>query len=59
MSGNVSEWTESCWRADYKSVKDCRGKVSRGGSWYIYPFFMNSARREGHPPDSFFSDLGF
>ncbi|WP_367182076.1 formylglycine-generating enzyme family protein [Sulfurimonas sp.] len=33
MSGNVWEWTESCWTSNYNSGKDCEYKVMRGGGW--------------------------
>ena len=45
MSGNVWEWTEDCWHADYKDAPtdgaawvkagegNCQARVLRGGSW--------------------------
>ena len=33
MSGNVCEWTDSCYTQDYNSGCDGNYKVFRGGSW--------------------------
>ncbi len=33
MSGNVWEWTESCWTDDYNSAKNCKYRSLRGGCW--------------------------
>ena len=42
MSGNVHEWLEDCWNANYKGAPsdgsawtkgDCKRRVFRGGSW--------------------------
>ena len=52
--GNVQEWTEDCWKPDYRGVPtdgssrtldDCGGRVLRGGSWYEIPWFIRSAYR--------------
>ena len=33
MSGNVWEWTQSCWRSNYSASENCSHRVLRGGSW--------------------------
>ena len=52
MVGNVWEWTEDCWNANYEGAPldgspwlkgDCDSRVVRGGSWG--PFQATSARR--------------
>jgi len=41
MSGNVWEWTTSCWEGD------CRKRVVRGGSWGDEPADVRAANRYG------------
>jgi len=54
MSGNVWEWTEDCFNANYNgaptdgrawTVGDCSQRVLRGGSWSNYPQVLRAASR--------------
>jgi formylglycine-generating enzyme required for sulfatase activity len=55
MSGNVWQWTQDCWDADYKSAPVdgsayavgayCDKKVQRGGSWSAPPRELRAANR--------------
>jgi formylglycine-generating enzyme required for sulfatase activity len=68
MVGNVWEWTEDCWRDNYKEAPadgsprtsgDCSRRVVRGGAWNHDPDKLRSA----YPLEIFDasrgSDLGF
>ena len=55
VHGNVFEWTEDCWKDDYKDAptdgsawtsNDCASRVTRGGSWETFPRYLRSAYRE-------------
>ena len=55
VHGNVFEWTEDCWKDDYKGAptdgsawtsNDCASRVTRGGSWETFPRYLRSAYRE-------------
>lgn len=55
VHGNVWEWTEDCWRADYDddapmdgsavATGNCVYRVKRGGGWLYGPWFLRSAFR--------------
>ena len=54
MSGNVWEWVQDCWNANYAGAPsngrawtrgDCSSRVLRGGSWYSIPRDLRSANR--------------
>lgn len=54
VHGNVWEWTEDCWNANYAgatadssawTVGDCGQRVVRGGSWQDNPHAVRSAVR--------------
>jgi formylglycine-generating enzyme required for sulfatase activity len=58
MLGNVWEWTQDCWNADYAgapadaaawSTGDCALRVVRGGSWEDAPVGLRAAYRVGSP----------
>jgi formylglycine-generating enzyme len=58
MLGNVEEWTQDCWNADYTSASgssraradgDCGLRAVRGGSWLDGPVGVRSAYRVGSP----------
>ncbi len=56
-AGNVWEWTQDCWHADYQGAPvdgsawleanggECDRRVVRGGSWNINPQYLRSAIR--------------
>jgi len=56
MSGNVFEWTQDCWNANYNEAPNngsawlsgnCKERILRGGSWNTFtnPNYMRSAYR--------------
>ena len=54
MHGNVREWVQDCWNANYEGAPtdgtawlsgDCDKRVLRGGSWYFGPRSLRSAYR--------------
>ncbi|MFY0614457.1 MAG: SUMF1/EgtB/PvdO family nonheme iron enzyme [Hyphomicrobiaceae bacterium] len=65
MHGNVWEWTEDCWNANYNGAPkdgssaltgDCSKRVLRGGSWFNDLESARSARR-GNIDENKGSDL--
>lgn len=59
ISGNVWEWTDSCWTKDYNSSKECKFKVLRGGSWSYSSSYTRSANRHFNVSDFRYNDRGF
>lgn len=73
MHGNVWEWTEDCWKDDYKQIPkdssawnppgvqcpDFPGRVIRGGSWGDMKVDLRSAARRGRPRSSDISGVSF
>jgi len=58
MLGNVGEWTQDCWNANYNGAPtdgsawtagDCALRVVRGGSWDDAPQGLRAAYRVGSP----------
>jgi sulfatase modifying factor 1 len=54
MLGNVFQWTDDCWHADYTGVPtdgssrtygDCSERELRGGSWFTAPEFVRASYR--------------
>jgi formylglycine-generating enzyme required for sulfatase activity len=54
MLGNVFQWTDDCWHADYAGVPtdgsartygDCSERELRGGSWFTTPEFVRASYR--------------
>ena len=54
MAGNVGQWVEDCWHANYNGAPtdgsvwtggDCNNRVVRGGTWYGAPQALRSAFR--------------
>ncbi len=68
MHGNVAEWVEDCWNESYVGAPsdgsawrqgDCSRRVSRGGSWEDYDWFLRSASRVGPGAGRRDNDYGF
>jgi formylglycine-generating enzyme required for sulfatase activity len=69
MHGNVWEWCEDTWHADYASDPPTDGsawrggndalRVVRGGSWRGYPAYLRSAYRDADPLGFRDRDIGF
>jgi formylglycine-generating enzyme required for sulfatase activity len=68
VHGNVWEWVEDCWHADYHNAPvdgtawttgECKYRVLRGGSWNFYPQDLRAARRFSNTPDSRNYIIGF
>lgn len=68
VHGNVWEWVEDCWNRSYEGAPtdgtawtrgDCRYRVLRGGSWYIYPRDLWSASRYRFPTETRSTIVGF
>ncbi len=67
-AGNVWEWVEDCWHANYEGApadgrawtsEDCTYRVVRGGSWYDNPEFMRPAHRNRNNPGDRGNEDGF
>jgi hypothetical protein len=61
MAGNVAEWVQDWYQADYYSQQAASGlnpqgpltgttKVARGGSWDTVPFFTRTVHRQDYDP---------
>jgi formylglycine-generating enzyme required for sulfatase activity len=68
MAGNVWQWVQDCWNADYIGAPsgglpwekgNCGKRVVRGGSWYYYPADPRSAYRYGDQKDDRNYNTGF
>ena len=68
MSGNVWEWTQDCWNANYNGAPtnglawaqgDCSRRVVRGGSWYFIPRYLRAAYRDWGPTADRYGNYGF
>ena len=68
MHGNVWEWVQDCWNANYEGAPtdgtawlsgDCDERVKRGGSWFSYPRDLRSANRGMYSADYRSSVIGF
>jgi formylglycine-generating enzyme required for sulfatase activity len=69
--GNVYEWTEDCWHANYtnaptdgsawltESDGDCKYRIVRGGSWDGTPGYLRSASRSWSTTYGRSNNLGF
>lgn len=68
MPGNVLQWTEDCWNANYAGAPgdgsawlsgDCGRRVVRGASWHSLPWTARPAARTPNKTDSTWNDIGF
>jgi formylglycine-generating enzyme required for sulfatase activity len=68
VHGNVWEWVEDCWHADYngapsdgsaRTIGGCISRVLRGGWWNISPRDLRAACRFDSIPQSRSSGRGF
>ena len=68
MAGNVGEWVQDCYNADYQQAPgdgsawtagDCKYRVVRGGSWSDPAENMGSAYRDSNMPDFRYPTVGF
>jgi len=67
MLGNVFQWTEDCWHADYvgapidgsaRSDGDCSEHELRGGSWFSTPAYVRANYRNHFATDYRTSTVG-
>jgi formylglycine-generating enzyme required for sulfatase activity len=67
MLGNVFQWTEDCWNADYKGAPidgtaradgDCTERELRGGSWFSTPSYVRANYRNHFGVDYRGSSVG-
>jgi formylglycine-generating enzyme len=67
MLGNVFQWTQDCWQADYahapvdgsaRSDGDCTERELRGGSWFSSPSYVRSNYRNHFAADYRTSSVG-
>ncbi|WP_338845284.1 SUMF1/EgtB/PvdO family nonheme iron enzyme [Massilia sp. W12] len=69
MHGNVWEWVEDCWHANYWGapadgeawLRNCLGetRVLRGGSWDLSAIYSRAAKRDHYTPSKRLINLGF
>ena len=68
VHGNVFEWTEDCYNANYNGAPsdgaawtsgDCGRRVLRGGAWFLNPQFLRSALRVNLHPTIRYDHFGF
>ena len=70
MLGNVWQWTEDCWHADYKAsppvdgsawnkTGECGRRVGRGAAWYYDPGSVRAGRRDWNNTDNRNTNSGF
>jgi formylglycine-generating enzyme required for sulfatase activity len=67
MLGNVFQWTEDCWNADYAGAPDdgsarsdgnCSEHELRGGSWFSTPAYVRAGYRNHFAADYRTSTVG-
>ncbi len=68
MHGNIWEWVQDCWHANYNDAPqtasvwsggDCNSRVLRGGSWLVTADEIRSANRHFHSPSKRSGRFGF
>jgi len=67
MLGNVFQWTQDCWHADYRDAPedgsartdgDCSERELRGGSWFTSPEYVRANYRNHFAADYRTSSVG-
>jgi formylglycine-generating enzyme required for sulfatase activity len=67
MLGNVFQWTQDCWHADYRGAPidgsaridgDCSERELRGGSWFTSPAYVRANYRNHFAADHRTSTVG-
>jgi sulfatase modifying factor 1 len=67
MLGNVFQWTQDCWHADYTGAPvdgsartdgDCSQRELRGGSWFSLPAYVRANYRNHFAADYRTSSVG-
>ena len=67
MLGNVFQWTQDCWYADYRGAPadgsartdgDCSERELRGGSWFTSPSYVRANYRNHFAADYRTSSVG-
>jgi formylglycine-generating enzyme required for sulfatase activity len=67
MLGNVLQWTQDCWHADYTGAPidgsartdgDCSERELRGGSWFTSPAYVRANYRNHFAADYRTSSVG-
>jgi formylglycine-generating enzyme required for sulfatase activity len=67
MLGNVLQWTQDCWHANYAGAPvdgsawadgDCSVHEIRGGSWFSNPAYVRADYRDRFPADYRTSSVG-
>lgn len=67
MLGNVFQWTQDCWTADYTGAPidgsargdgNCAERELRGGSWFSNPAFVRATYRNHFAADNRSSSVG-
>ena len=68
VHGNVNEWVQDCWNADYRGAPadgsawesgQCSSRMVRGGSWNYSPAYLRAADRDMKTPASRSVTVGF
>lgn len=68
VHGNVAEWVEDCWNANYTNTPtegspartgDCSRRVVKGGAWSYWPEDIRAAYREPAKTDGRYFHVGF
>ncbi len=67
MLGNVFQWTQDCWQADYRGAPvdgsartdgECSERELRGGSWFTSPAYVRANYRNHFAKDYRTSSVG-